>query len=178
MRKYGIGIAVLAFAVLGVSLRAAPGRSRSAPSNAALQSLTFVAGGWAGAATSSLNWQITAYTLPSDVYKKAHHRSRIRFVLALLSFVYGLVVLWAMLHWKLGVKYRDWREGVRHLGSGMGFLELGLGPRAADLNNHFHHLDLASLQRDSEKSAALVVLFLADFSADHRAHRLYHSLDD
>jgi len=114
MRKYGIGIAVLAFAVLGVSLRAAPGRSRSAPSNAALQSLTFVAGGWAGAATSSLNGQVTAYTLPSDVYKKAHHRSRIRFVLALLSFVYGLVVLWAMLHWKLGVKYRDWAERLSH----------------------------------------------------------------
>ena len=110
MRKYGVGIAVLTIAVFGVSLRAASGQQRSAPPDAALQSLTSVAGDPAGAATSSLNWQITAYTLPSDVYRKAHDRSRIRFVLALVSFVYGLVVLWAMLHWKLGVKYRDWSE--------------------------------------------------------------------
>jgi len=111
MRKYGIVIAVLTFAVFGVSLSAAPGQARSAPSNAAPLSLSSDAGG-SGVATSSLNRQIIAYTLPSDVYKKAHDRSRIRFVLALVSFVYGLVVLWATLHWKLGVKYRDWAEKV------------------------------------------------------------------
>jgi len=56
--------------------------------------------------------RIVAYTLPPDLYKKAHDRSRINFHLALIGFVYGLVVLWVVLHWKLGAKYRDWAEQV------------------------------------------------------------------
>lgn len=54
--------------------------------------------------------RITAYTLPPDVYQKAHDRSRIRFRLALLGLVYGLAVLWAILRWRLAAKYRDWAE--------------------------------------------------------------------
>jgi Zn-dependent protease with chaperone function len=54
--------------------------------------------------------KITAYTLPPDRYKKAHARSRIHFHLALIGFVYGLVVLWLILRWKLAAKYRDWAE--------------------------------------------------------------------
>ena len=53
---------------------------------------------------------ITAYTLPSDLYKKAHDRSRIHFQLALIGFVYGLLVLWLILRWKLAARYRDWAE--------------------------------------------------------------------
>jgi len=41
--------------------------------------------------------KIVAYTLPPDLYKKAHDRSRIHFRLALIGFVYGLVVLWVAL---------------------------------------------------------------------------------
>ena len=110
MRKYRIGIAVLTFVVFGLSMRAARGQSGSATSGPPLQSPASVDGGTPGAATSLLDRQITAYTLPPDVYKKAHDRSRIRFRLRLVSFVYGLVVLWIILHWKLGVKYRDWAE--------------------------------------------------------------------
>ncbi len=54
--------------------------------------------------------RITAYTLPSDLYEKAHDRSRIRFHLALIGFVYALVVLWLILRWRLAAKYRDWAE--------------------------------------------------------------------
>ena len=54
--------------------------------------------------------QITAYTLPPDLYKKAHDRSRIHFRLAVIGFVYGLVVLWLILLWKLAAKYRDCAE--------------------------------------------------------------------
>src|ERR1700693_2308554 len=54
--------------------------------------------------------QITAYTLPPDLYQKAHDRSRIHFRLALIGFVYGLAVLWLILRWKLAAKYRDWAE--------------------------------------------------------------------
>jgi STE24 endopeptidase len=55
---------------------------------------------------------ITAYTLPPDLYKKAHERNRIQFRLALIGFVYGLAVLWLLLRWKLSAKYRDWAEGA------------------------------------------------------------------
>ena len=53
---------------------------------------------------------VTAYTLPPDLYKKAHDRRRTRFYLDLVSFVYGLVVLWLVLAWKLAPKFRDWSE--------------------------------------------------------------------
>ncbi|MGA8153203.1 MAG: M48 family metallopeptidase [Terriglobales bacterium] len=54
--------------------------------------------------------EVTAYTLPPEQYKKAHALSSVRFRLALLGFVYGLVVLWLILRWKLGARYRDWAE--------------------------------------------------------------------
>jgi STE24 endopeptidase len=54
--------------------------------------------------------KVTAYTLPPDLYKKAHDKSRIDFRLQLIGFVYGVVVLWIILRWKLGAKYRDWAE--------------------------------------------------------------------
>src|ERR1700686_3882272 len=54
--------------------------------------------------------KITAYTLSPDLYKKAHDRSRIHFQLALIGFVYGLLVLWLILRWKLAAKYRPWAE--------------------------------------------------------------------
>jgi Zn-dependent protease with chaperone function len=54
--------------------------------------------------------KVTAYTLPPDLYKKARQRSRINFHLALIGFVYGLLVLWLILRWRLAPKYRDWAE--------------------------------------------------------------------
>jgi Zn-dependent protease with chaperone function len=110
MRKCRIGIVVLTFVVFGLSMPAARGQSGSASSSPSPQPPAFVDGGASGADTSLLNRRVSAYTLPPDVYKKAHDRSRIRFRLALVGFIYGLVVLWIILHWKLGVKYRDWAE--------------------------------------------------------------------
>jgi STE24 endopeptidase len=63
--------------------------------------------------------KVTAYTLPPDLYKKAHDKSQIDFRLQLIGFVYGLVVLWIVLRWKLGAKYRDWAERT----SGKRFLQ-------------------------------------------------------
>ncbi len=54
--------------------------------------------------------KITAYTLPPDLYRKAHTRSRLRFSIQLFSFFYGLLVLWLLLQSKLSAKYRDWAE--------------------------------------------------------------------
>jgi Zn-dependent protease with chaperone function len=56
--------------------------------------------------------QVTAYTLPPDLYKKARDRSRIQFRLALIGFVYGLIVLWIILHWRISAAYRNWAERV------------------------------------------------------------------
>jgi Zn-dependent protease with chaperone function len=53
---------------------------------------------------------VTAYTLPPDLYKKAHDLGRIHFRFALISFFYGLVVLWIALAGKLAAKYRAWAE--------------------------------------------------------------------
>ena len=54
--------------------------------------------------------KITAYTLPPDLYRKAHIRGRIRFSLSLFSFFYGLLILWFILDRRLSAKYRDWAE--------------------------------------------------------------------
>ena len=60
--------------------------------------------------TTASEKTITAYTLPPDLYHKAHDRNRIHFHLALIGFAYGLVVLWLILRWRLGAKFRDWAE--------------------------------------------------------------------
>lgn len=54
--------------------------------------------------------RVTAYTLPPDLYKKARDRSRIEFRLALISFFYGLIVLWVILHWRASSAYSNWAE--------------------------------------------------------------------
>jgi STE24 endopeptidase len=53
---------------------------------------------------------ITAYTLPPDLYQKTKRLERIRILFLVVSSVYGLVLLWFFLRWKLGPKYRNWAE--------------------------------------------------------------------
>jgi STE24 endopeptidase len=54
--------------------------------------------------------KISEYRLPPDLYQKAHSRNRIHFRLNLIGLIYGIVVLWLILRWKLAVKYRNWSE--------------------------------------------------------------------
>ena len=61
-------------------------------------------------APSQAGRQVTAYTLPPDLYKKARDRSRTQFRLALIGFVYGLIVLWVILRWQVSSAYRNWAE--------------------------------------------------------------------
>jgi Zn-dependent protease with chaperone function len=56
--------------------------------------------------------RITAYTLPPDLYRKAHNRSRIGFATRIVGFFYGLLILWFILGRKLSARYRDWAEKV------------------------------------------------------------------
>jgi STE24 endopeptidase len=61
-------------------------------------------------ATRPIEKKIAAYTLPPDLYKKAKALSRTRFRFNIISFLYGLLILWIILHWKLGPKFRDRAE--------------------------------------------------------------------
>src|SRR2546425_8107110 len=54
--------------------------------------------------------KVTKYTLPPERYKKARDLARIHFRFTLISVVYGLVVLWLVLRWKISAKYRTWAE--------------------------------------------------------------------
>jgi STE24 endopeptidase len=66
------------------------------------------------ASASSLPSQSSApiieYRLPPDLHAKAHSRNRIHFRLNLIGTVYGIAVLWLILRWKLGPKFRNWSE--------------------------------------------------------------------
>lgn len=53
---------------------------------------------------------ITEYRLPPELHEKAHQRNRIHFRLNLIATVYGIVVLWLILRWKLAPKFRNWCE--------------------------------------------------------------------
>lgn len=108
MERFRVTIVVLILASFAMSLLA---RQNSPASNPQEPSTT--------APTPALTVQsrkVTAYTLPPDLYRKARNLSKIRFRLALIGFVYGLIVLWLMLHWKLAPRYRDWAEGSSRRG--------------------------------------------------------------
>jgi STE24 endopeptidase len=64
----------------------------------------------ANSAARPVERKITAYTLPPDLYKKAKALSRTRFRFDIISFFYGLLILWITLRWKLGPKFRDTAE--------------------------------------------------------------------
>jgi STE24 endopeptidase len=117
--KYRIVFAVIAFVIFACCSGIAkaqttpPANAQTQPSSSSSNAAT------PATQTVELSRKVTSYTLPPDLYKKAHDRARINFRLALIGFVYGLVVLWLILGWKIGTKYRDWAEGV----SGNRFLQ-------------------------------------------------------
>jgi STE24 endopeptidase len=53
---------------------------------------------------------VTEYTLPPDLYKKAHDLAQIRLAFALIVPLYGLAVLWLVLQSKSAATYRSWAE--------------------------------------------------------------------
>jgi STE24 endopeptidase len=54
--------------------------------------------------------KITAYTLPPDLYRKAHTLGEIDFWGRLAATLYGWIILWFVLCRKLAPKYRHWAE--------------------------------------------------------------------
>ena len=55
---------------------------------------------------------VTAYTLPPELYAKTKKLEKIKLTFLGVSTVYGLVLLWLLLGWKLAPKYRNWAEGM------------------------------------------------------------------
>jgi Zn-dependent protease with chaperone function len=107
---------LLAVFLLGVLLGPSlPARSDVATSLALAQSappasITHSAPASATTSQAAPPPRITKYTLPPDRYKKARNFGKVHFRFALISFFYGLVVLWLILRWKLSVKYRNLAE--------------------------------------------------------------------
>jgi len=106
--KRHLQVVAFAVAVVALCLMAAQAQSSPANSSTTQQSLSTTAANPQAATVQTS--RVTAYTLPPDLYKKAHDRSRIRLHLALIGSVYGVLVLWLILHWKLGPKFRNWAE--------------------------------------------------------------------
>ena len=106
--KRHLQVVAFAVAMLALCLMAAQAQSAPANSSTTQQSPSTTAADTQAATVQST--RVTAYTLPPDLYKKAHDRSRIRLHLALIGSVYGVLVLWLILHWKLGPKFRNWAE--------------------------------------------------------------------
>jgi STE24 endopeptidase len=63
-------------------------------------------------APSHTQTKITVYSLPPDLYRKAHNRSRIGFASRIIGFFYGLFVIWFILRHKFSARFRDWAERV------------------------------------------------------------------
>jgi Zn-dependent protease with chaperone function len=113
MQAFQVVLAALAFTIIAFFLCPASDRLAAAASNPQPQLPAFT-GSTVRAPTGMVPQatirKVTEYTLPPDLYKKAHDLGRIYFRLRLIGFVYGLIVLWLILHWKLGPKFRDWAE--------------------------------------------------------------------
>src|ERR1700747_3267472 len=113
MQAFRVVLAILAFTIIAFLLCAAPDQPAAAASSAP-QQWPASTGAKARAPTATVppatTRKMTEYTLPRDLYKKAHDLGRIYFRLRLIGFVYGLFVLWLILHHKLGPTYRDWAE--------------------------------------------------------------------
>ena len=54
--------------------------------------------------------EVKTFTLPPEKYKQAVDFARARYRLYPIEVVYGVLVLWAILHWRLAVRFRDWAE--------------------------------------------------------------------
>ena len=110
MRKLTLVVSASAL-VLALTLYStvapARGQQTAAPASAAQQPAPTPAAPSA-AAPQEMPPHVTAYTLSPDRYEKARNLSKIRFRFAIISFVYGVIVLWLVLNWKLAPKYRTW----------------------------------------------------------------------
>ena len=113
MKKFTLNFALVSHLVVFFAgfLRASPQSAPPAPAPGPAATSTTQSPA-ASTAQSLPKSKITAYTLPPDLYRKAHNRSRIGFASRIIGFFYGLFVLWFILRRKFSAKFRDWAEKV------------------------------------------------------------------
>src|SRR5579863_2010079 len=110
MKKVGVILGICAFAMF---LHAGRAGAQAAPGPMPPAQQQSPAPGTPEAREAEASAKIvTAYTLPPDVYEKTKKLEKLKLAFFILSPVYGLVLLWLFLRWKLGPKYRNWAEGV------------------------------------------------------------------
>src|SRR5215475_9474302 len=112
MRKLTLVVSASALVLaltLYSTLALARGQQTAAPASAAHQPAPTPAAPSA-AAPQEVPPHVAAYTLSPDRYEKARNLSKIRFRFAIISFVYGVIVLWLVLNWT--AKYRTWAENA------------------------------------------------------------------
>lgn len=111
MKESGLLAAVLTFSILVTApTSAAPPQQATATTQQ--QSDTEKTKQQAAVRPIESQLQVTAYTLPPDLYNKAKTLGRIHFALDLIDFFYGIFVLWLVSRLRLAPKFRDWAEGV------------------------------------------------------------------
>jgi len=112
MKRLTLVLAAFAFALCWNPSRAAgpPSQALSFATEQRSPISTAAPTSESGVASRETPQKITAYTLAPDRYQKARELSRIYFRFRIIGIIYGLVVLWLILRWKLAPKYRDWAE--------------------------------------------------------------------
>lgn len=105
MKRLLLLLALLGLAFLCASAWHAPVFARS-------QTLSAASASNAGqsAAAQQPEKKVTEYTLPPDLYRKAHTLGQISFWGQLVATLYGWIILWLVLKWRLAPKYRNWAE--------------------------------------------------------------------
>jgi Zn-dependent protease with chaperone function len=108
MKNYGLTVAFVLLLCPLLAAQSAP--ASSAPSGGQQAGGASAISAPVAAAETAAAGKVTAYTLPPALYQKARNLGRIHFRFQLISFVYGLFMLWLMLVWKLAPRFRDWAE--------------------------------------------------------------------
>jgi Zn-dependent protease with chaperone function len=57
---------------------------------------------------------VTAYTLPPDLYRKAHHLGQVEFWGEIVTFCYSLGILLMILNMRIAPRFRSWSERAAH----------------------------------------------------------------
>lgn len=96
----GLALFCTSTATARAASHARPQMSSAAPASDAYQA----------SATQQPQRKVTEYTLPPDLYRKAHTLGQISFWGQLAATLYSWIILWLVLRWQLAPKYRDWAE--------------------------------------------------------------------
>jgi len=94
------------------STSSAPSTGAQAPANAS-PAPTLASPGASPTASKEAGKPVEAYSLSPEKYRQAVEYARARYRLYFIDTLYGLLLLFATLHWRIGARFRDWAEGAK-----------------------------------------------------------------